>query len=492
MGKYDFDLELNTKNTMSVINAWIPEGADVLELGSANGRLTKYLSEEKNCNVTIVEIDTETGTQASQYAKKAYVGPDDGDILKLKWSEDENAYDYVVIADVLEHLSKPDVVLQNCRKVLKKNGRVLVSIPNIAHNSVLIDLYNNQFIYSKTGLLDSTHIHFFTYHTFKNMAEAAGLHLMAQEPIYSRVGWNEIDNHYSDIPVEVEKELRYRRGGSVYQYVFNLSFDEQNGDALTLESIPILEKEYGKEAEISCFIWNSDTEEPAERKGQNYFIKNMNQCYIPLETKAYRLRLDLLEDSVMVKILSIHLEADGARKEVTIKHTNADFHHNNIFYFGHSDPWLELDITEFEDSLLSGLEVEFEILEYGYSDKQLKNHRILLDKIRNFDSEELKVQKELLEQENNWSKEKISSLEGEIEDARIYMTKLEQGNEEARAYIAKLEQDSAAVGEYVAHLEKDIQELKTALEQERTESRAYIEHLETDIAAMKNKRKWFK
>ena len=218
----------------------------------------------------------------------------------------------------------------------------------------------------------------------------------------------------------------------------------------------------------------------------------MNQCYIPLETKAYRLRLDLLEDSVMVKILSIHLEADGARKEVTIKHTNADFHHNNIFYFGHSDPWLELDITEFEDSLLSGLEVEFEILEYGYSDKQLKNHRILLDKIRNFDSEELKVQKELLEQENNWSKEKISSLEGEIEDARIYMTKLEQGNEEARAYIAKLEQDSAAVGEYVAHLEKDIQELKTALEQERTESRAYIEHLETDIAAMKNKRKWFK
>ena len=148
MGKYDFELDLKTKNTMSVMDSWIEQSANVLELGSANGRLTKYLSQVKKCLVTIVEIDEEAGREASCYAQKAYIGTEDGNILNFKWTQSEIKFDYIVIADVLEHLQEPELVLLRCKEVLKPGGLILVSIPNIAHNSVLIDLYNDRFDYS--------------------------------------------------------------------------------------------------------------------------------------------------------------------------------------------------------------------------------------------------------------------------------------------------------------------------------------------------------
>lgn len=113
MGNYDFGLDLSSVNTMSVIAGWIREHTKVLEFGSANGRLTKYLKEEKNCCVTIVEIDAESGEDASEYAAKSFVGSEMGDIEKYNWIEPECEYDYIIFADVLEHLSNPKSVLEN-------------------------------------------------------------------------------------------------------------------------------------------------------------------------------------------------------------------------------------------------------------------------------------------------------------------------------------------------------------------------------------------
>lgn len=74
MGNYDFELDLKSVNTMSVINEWIKKETNILEFGPANGRLTKYLKYEKNCTVTIVELDEESGKEAKQFATKSYIG----------------------------------------------------------------------------------------------------------------------------------------------------------------------------------------------------------------------------------------------------------------------------------------------------------------------------------------------------------------------------------------------------------------------------------
>lgn len=108
MGNYDFSLDLDTVNTMSVLIGWIKSDSKILEFGPASGRLTKYLKEEKNCAVTIVEMDESSGKIAAQYAKRAYLGKEEGNIENFYWAKDPSLYDYIVFADVLEHLSDPD------------------------------------------------------------------------------------------------------------------------------------------------------------------------------------------------------------------------------------------------------------------------------------------------------------------------------------------------------------------------------------------------
>ena len=73
---------------------------------------------------------------------------------------------------MLEHLHNPSDVINNCRHILNAGGKIISSIPNLMHYSVLYQLINGDFTYKDTGLLDKTHIHFFTYNEilrlFKN------------------------------------------------------------------------------------------------------------------------------------------------------------------------------------------------------------------------------------------------------------------------------------------------------------------------------------
>ena len=270
MGNYDFTLDLDTINTMSIIANWITERSRILEFGPANGRLTKYLSEEKHCVLTIVEIDEASGREAGQYAEKSFLGKEKGDIEKYYWN-DGDKYDFIIFADVLEHLSHPREVLLECKKILKESGKILISVPNIAHNSIIIDLCNDKFEYGKTGLLDKTHIHFFTYMTFVQLVESIGYEIYEKEYIYSRVGNNEIHNTYLDIPTEVSNYLRKRKAGSIYQYVFSIGFP--NSDELKAEEDTRLavKEDYREALESKVYIGSALNEYSEENKISVYY-----------------------------------------------------------------------------------------------------------------------------------------------------------------------------------------------------------------------------
>ena len=70
--------------------------------------------------------------------------------------------DYIIFGDVLEHLRNPEEVVKNCKYMLKDGGKIIASIPNLMHISVVKELFNGRFEYTDRGLLDRTHIHFFT------------------------------------------------------------------------------------------------------------------------------------------------------------------------------------------------------------------------------------------------------------------------------------------------------------------------------------------
>ena len=101
LSKYDFEFDVYEENTLSWIARKIEKESHVLEFGAANGRLTKYLSIEKKCIVDIVEIDEESGNEAAEYARTAYVGKVNGDIENYHWINPNVKYDYVIFADVL-------------------------------------------------------------------------------------------------------------------------------------------------------------------------------------------------------------------------------------------------------------------------------------------------------------------------------------------------------------------------------------------------------
>lgn len=226
VNKYDFELDLNGDNSNSLIVREITPGSKILEFGPAFGRMTKYLSEAFKCKVTIVEKDSDAGSEAKQYSESYYVGNYWGDIEKYNWSYDlvhsEEKFDYIIWADVLEHLYDPWKALTCARQFLKDDGYMLISVPNISHNSILIELMKDKFEYRDIGLLDNTHIRFFTRSSLTAMVEQAGLEIKKVMDAKNAVEYTEFKNSYNDVPDAVAAFLKEREDGHVYQFVWKL------------------------------------------------------------------------------------------------------------------------------------------------------------------------------------------------------------------------------------------------------------------------------
>jgi O-antigen biosynthesis protein len=227
MSKYDFALDMATDNSNSLILRAIKPGSDVLEMGCANGRMTRYLKETLGCRVTIVEIDAQAAESAAPFAADArHVGPGLGDLDACPWfdtlSREDRRFDTVIMADVLEHLYDPGKVLRKGRVLLKPGGSIWISVPNFTHNGVIIEMWNGRFAYRNVGLLDNTHVRFFSARSLEAMVAEAGLEVAQRRDPVLRVKRTELGNSYRDVPWPVALFMRLRPGGETYQFVWEL------------------------------------------------------------------------------------------------------------------------------------------------------------------------------------------------------------------------------------------------------------------------------
>lgn len=99
-----------------------------------------------------------------------------GNIENLELDYEEGYFDYIMLADVLEHLTDPWKVLENIRKYLKPGGKILASIPNIMHFTTIRGLLYGNWTYEDSGILDRTHMRFFTLNEIRKMFINAGYH----------------------------------------------------------------------------------------------------------------------------------------------------------------------------------------------------------------------------------------------------------------------------------------------------------------------------
>jgi len=159
-------------STHNLVVSLVPGASRVLEFGCAAGYMSEVLKARLGCSVTAIEVSPEAAELAGAHCDRIVVG--DAETLDFQRLFGADRFDAVVFADVLEHLREPGAVLQRVRPFLAEGGVVVASMPNIAHGSVRLALLGGEFRYRHAGLLDRTHLRFFTRETVQDLFEASG------------------------------------------------------------------------------------------------------------------------------------------------------------------------------------------------------------------------------------------------------------------------------------------------------------------------------
>jgi|HigsolmetaAR201D_1030396.scaffolds.fasta_scaffold05123_7 methionine biosynthesis protein MetW len=160
----------------------VPDGARVLDVGCATGYLAAELA-RRGCEVIGVEVDPEAAEQARSACARVVVGDLDSAELRSEVERaTEGGVDVVLCADVLEHLRDPWATLAWLRTLIRPGGRAVVSLPNVAHWTVRRALLRGRFDYADHGLLDRTHLRFFTRASARELAERAGFTVVSEQP----------------------------------------------------------------------------------------------------------------------------------------------------------------------------------------------------------------------------------------------------------------------------------------------------------------------
>jgi 2-polyprenyl-3-methyl-5-hydroxy-6-metoxy-1,4-benzoquinol methylase len=148
----------------------VPRGSRVLDVGCATGYLAAELT-AAGCAVVGFERDPESAATAEAHCEQVIVGDYESPADRAAIG---GPFDVILMGDLLEHLVDPWEALRSTRSLLAQTGFVVVSIPNVAAWPVRFGLLRGQFDYADVGLLDRTHLRFFTRATAHELVRSAG------------------------------------------------------------------------------------------------------------------------------------------------------------------------------------------------------------------------------------------------------------------------------------------------------------------------------
>ena len=151
----------------------IKEGSYVLDIGCNNTKLSKILSDRKNCKVTA--IDKSVKLENSSFVEK-YISFDlDNGLPDLNY----NKFDYILLLDVIEHLKNPEEFMIKLKQKTEKNPKltIIASTGNVGFFIIRLMLLFGSFNYGNKGILDKTHTRLFTFSSFKQLMVQTGFNI---------------------------------------------------------------------------------------------------------------------------------------------------------------------------------------------------------------------------------------------------------------------------------------------------------------------------
>ena len=217
-------------NSHSIILDLVGPDRRVLDVGCATGYLARSLV-DNGCTVLGIDNDVEAIGRADDVLERGIVA--DLNSVDLTTEVGVEAVDVVVFGDVLEHLQAPVMLLRQAARVLRPGGYLVCSIPNVAHGDVRLALLGGHWDYRDRGLLDDTHLRFFTEDTFRALLREAGFAAVETRRIRVPLFHSEIGVQESDISPEVVAAVRATPDHDVYQIVLRAVPDDATG-AVTL------------------------------------------------------------------------------------------------------------------------------------------------------------------------------------------------------------------------------------------------------------------
>jgi 2-polyprenyl-3-methyl-5-hydroxy-6-metoxy-1,4-benzoquinol methylase len=144
---------------------------DILDIGCGEGFFAERIAKADNRVVGIDLLpEVKQGSSLLTYIQADLDQGLEPAIQQLKGK----LFDKIILQDVLEHLRHPEPLLEDCLKMLKPNGQILVSVPNVANITIRLLLFFGSFEYMERGILDKTHVRFFTRRTIRKLIENSG------------------------------------------------------------------------------------------------------------------------------------------------------------------------------------------------------------------------------------------------------------------------------------------------------------------------------
>lgn len=303
---YGRRFDANSGDSLALIAQRVRPGSKVLDIGSGPGVLGAHLATERDCLVDGVERSAAAAHLARPYYRRLAVG--DLEHTALECFGLDGAYDFIICADVLEHLREPQLLLGQLGELLNSQGRLIVSIPNAGYAGLVADLIAGDFDYRDEGLLDRTHLRFFTLRSIFAMLGRAGFGVSAVDRVILPVEDSEFSKRRIDcFAPALQHWLLHRADALVYQFVIVARFGLP--DEVDFSAPAMRPPEYRFRSQL--FWRNADSEFSEESSrvelgcmGQE---RQRLRFEIPPNAKADVLRFDPADRAGFIRLYSMTL-----------------------------------------------------------------------------------------------------------------------------------------------------------------------------------------